>query len=280
MDGWLHHAPAAFTLPLGLGMLLGVDLLLSRLIGRPVVAPSAARATPLPNLAGRLRPVILFFAGLFVVQVALSLHLRSAGRESFPLLRQGLAQTPLELAGWVGVDRPDLNRVVEKLPYTADDLLLRDYRRPGGGPPIQVYAAYSRQGEDRKHHPEVCIREVTGAPEDLDARARVGVDATGKRQVQRFVFRTDTVGKTTVYYWHYTFLPAEPGGFLKTLHQRLGQQAPSVTVQASVPTDDPAILKQLETEFLPAMDLALRQTIVPESAVMDATRLPIALLKE
>ena len=36
---------------------------------------------------------------------------------------------------------------------------------------------YSHKGEDRKHHPEVCVREAAGKPEDVSARATLALDA-------------------------------------------------------------------------------------------------------
>ena len=136
-------------------------------------------------------------------------------------------------------------------------------------------------GEDRKHHPEICIREVTGAPEDLSAREKFSLDAENKRQVQRFVFRTGSVGRTTVYYWHYTFLaPAAGNTFLQTLHQRLGERPPSLTVQATTNRDDPAALQAIETQLLPLVDAAFAGRILPPTAVIESNRLPVALLRE
>lgn len=281
MDGWLHHAPAAFTLPVGFGMLLGVDYVLGRWAGSTPVPMAGATSGP-SDVSRNLRPVAICLGLFLVAQAALLFHLRASGPESFPLMRAPLAEIPTELAdGWAGIDRADLDSLRGRLPYTADDLLLREYHYGAGGPMVQVYAAYSKIGEDRKHHPEICIREVTGAPEDLAARAKIPLDPEHKRQVQRFVFRTGTSGRTTVYYWHYTLrTPEMQNSFLQTLHQRLGQSAPSLTIQVSTGSANPEELKFIENQLLPEIDTALRSRQLPASATIDTTRLPVTLLRD
>jgi exosortase len=280
MGGWLHHAPAAFTIPTGFAMLIGVDWLLGRSI--PCGAPNfPAPADPGGERVASLWPIVACLGVALAAQLALKAHLQAAGPESFPAARSTLAELPLQFTDvWQGKERPGLEELRGRLPYEADDLLLRDYQS-GGGASAHVFAVYSHNGEDRKHHPEICIREVTGAPEDLGARAKVAIGADSRRQVQRFVFQTGTVGRTTVYYWHYTFYGRSAGNSaLKTLHQRLGQTPPSLTVQVSTHSLDPNELQMIESSLLPAIDAALMARLVPETATLDSTRLPVALVRE
>lgn len=302
MNGWLHHAPAAFAIPVGFAMLVGVDYLLGQLAGGPVNQDRADSTDPRvagPELSHdlaapgqspdgasppllNLRRTAVFLGLVLLCQVAIKQHLHAAGADSFPAPRAHLSALPFELGhGWHGFDRPELVPLRNKLPYRADDILLRDYRSREGGAIVQVYAVYSRNGDDRKHHPEICIREVTGAPEDLEARAKITLDSEQLRQVQRFVFRTGTVGRTTVYYWHYTFLaPADDDGFIRKLHRRLGQTPPSVTVQVSMNAAEPRDWERIEKSVLPAIDAALAACLLPATAAIDSARLPIALVRE
>jgi len=283
MDGWLHHAPAAFTLPMGFGMMMAVDYVLSRCVTRNTPANSLAPIPSRPSARGSaLTAVVVCLAIVLMCQRVLIGHLASAGAESFPSMSASLAEIPRTLAdGWVGSDHPGLNNLRATLPYTADDMVMREYQLLSGGPTLQLFAVHSLIGDDRKHHPEICIREVTGAPEDLSARARVPVDPQGERQVQKFVFRTGIVGRMTVYYWHYTLVPGSEGQtFVQTLHQRLGQTPPSVTVQVSTSSTDPEQLRAIETSFLPQVDTIMREKLLPSSAVIDTTRLPVTLLRE
>jgi exosortase len=284
MTGWLHYAPAAFTIPVGFGVLIALDWLLNRRSTMSLSASNtrAAENGPAVSAAARLRPVLVCLAAAFVVQIILKVHLNAAGPESFPPMRQPLADLPTQFGtAWHGEDRSDTAEVRKQLPFEPDDIIYRDYRLAGTNLVVQVYAVHSRIGEDRKHHPEICIREVTGAPEDLADRRMIALDPAEKRAVQRFVFRTTSVGRTTVYYWHYTFLaPTTNNSFLQTLHQRLGEHPPSLTVEVLTTTDDPRELQAIEAGFLPAVDDALAAKSLPLTALIDANRLPVALIRE
>jgi hypothetical protein len=144
-----------------------------------------------------------------------------------------------------------------------------------------LYVVYSRIGADRKHHPEVCLREVGGAPEVAAARQILYVDAARQRSVQRFQFRTGVARLVTVYYWHYTFprIPPEGQSLLQQLHQRLGRWPPSITVQVAT-TGGARQRAVVEETFLPAVDAALRQGVLPANARMACDRLPIRAVRE
>ena len=85
-----------------------------------------------------------------------------------------------------------------------------------------------------------------------------------------------------VYYWHYTPGPTPDSARtrLQSLHQRIGVTAPRVTVQVSVATDDKKTLEAVETQLLPALDLAARQRILPPGTETGCNRIPIGLARE
>ena len=140
---------------------------------------------------------------------------------------------------------------------------------------------YSRQGDDRKHHPEICIRDASGATEDFAARRRIALDADGERTVMRFRFQTGTSQYTTVYYWHYTLeaLPRKQLTGLRRLYLRQNHPVPSITMQVSLVADLNE-LEAVEKGFLVAVDSAMRKEQLPATARMGCRRLPIALIRE
>lgn len=232
------------------------------------------------------------------VGVALTLgldhHLASAQKNSYPEMLKGLAEVPKQLRvelpplekgsaprsfTWDSIENPQLDELRKVLTYRVDDLLSRYYQAKGG-PLLNVYIVHSRTGEDRLHHPEICIREARGAPEDFRARTRLQLGDDSKRSVQRFRFQTGTGQYTTVYYWHYSFEPTpRPGQSpLQLLHQQLATPSPSVTVQVSS-NARLAELERVESLFLPALDDRLQTEHLPKSR-MKCNRIPIGLVRE
>lgn len=268
--GWthgpLHDAPALVCVPAGVAAFLLIDRLLA---GRPV-PPRTSDAPGSP----RMRAALVALAAGAVGRVALSAHLAAAGPAEYPAPAGRLEALPLAVGGWAGTDLPAEREAVRgRLPFAADDLALRAYRGPGGAV-AQVYAVASAAGADRLHHPEICVRDVGGAAEDLGFRAAVPFEAGSAR---RFRFRV--AGRpVVVYYWHYAF-PAEPAAgrtWLQAVHHRATAAAPSLTVQVAVPAAAPDI----EAGLLPALDAALRRTVLPAGVVAAGDRLPIGLASD
>jgi hypothetical protein len=248
------------------------------------------------TLSRRLLIAAACLAAGVAAQAALQQHLSRAPASPYPAFRKELAACPLTLQPpaetepasaaalpevWRGVDLPGLEELRARLPFHADDLLSRGYRALPAGPVVKLYMVHSRIGEDRKHHPEICIREVAGAPEDEDARALIYLDPEHRRAVQRFRFRTGTGEYTTVYYWHYTFEPTPQAGqsFLQVLHQRLSQPAPSLTVQvASIAS--PEELAAVESSFLVALDAALQREHLPAGTRIGCDRQAVSLIRQ
>lgn len=180
---------------------------------------------------------------------------------------------------WTGKEHPGREELLKQVAF-ADEVLYRYYIPERAGPVVQVYAAYSKTGEDRKHHPEICMREAAGKPEDMNFRKIIPLDAEGKQSVQRFRFLTGTSAHTIIYYWHCTFpMKVEEGQTgLQALHGRLNSRAPSLTVQVSTDASGED-LDLLERTFLPALQSALSESFLPAGTTVGCDRLPIVLLR-
>ncbi len=313
MTGILHDLPALFSIPVGIILFLLFDRVLSGLIGLDETkAPEAKTAegkpsettmppetTPAPEAHPVPSPTLTPMRGLLVAaavlavgvaaQFALTAHLQAAGEASFPTLTGQLESLPLQLPdpttgrmAWAGLDLTDARDALrKKLPFVADDLLMRGYQNADGAT-VQLYMVHSRAGDDRKHHPEICIRDVSGAPEDLGFRRRVPLRSDGSAEAQRFQFQTGSSRAVVVYYWHYTLLPAPDASLtrLQSLHQRVGVAAPSVTVQVSTGVTDAKTLEAIEKQLLPALDAAARDRILPAGTETGCNRIPIALARQ
>jgi hypothetical protein len=193
-------------------------------------------------------------------------------------MRAELASFPTELptaAGtFQGKEHPGREALLKQVTF-ADEVLYRYYQRPSGA--FLLYAAYSKTGEDRKHHPEVCLREAAGTPEDLSGRALVPFRRGGS--AQRFRFQVGTAGFMHLYYWHYT-LPRDEQARrspLQSLHQHMNAAAPSLTVQATC-YDNGEELAQFEKDVLPAIDEALRAGPLPQGCEVGNGRIPVTFL--
>jgi hypothetical protein len=247
------------------------------------------------SLPGRLTLVTVCLGAGVLAQLGLAWHLNAAAAGAYPELTRDLDAFPLEVANpaperspdngwppatWYGVDRPDREGLREKLDF-ADELCSRTYHPNGVGIAVTLYMVYSRAGEDRNHHPEICIREVAGAPEELSRRAVIYLDAARQRPVQRFCFRTGNMQYMTVYYWHYTLDPTFPEGqtFLQVLHQKLSHAAPSVTVEVST-FAQPGELPAVEQDFLVAVDAMLQRDHLPATARIGCDRLPVGVIRD
>jgi hypothetical protein len=242
------------------------------------------------SMQTRLILIAAILGATLAVQQALIAHMRGGAELEYAHLRKSIADFPLTFtrsealaapaksSEWLGMINPTEADERAKLPFTPDALLYRTYwMKKNPSVALGVYMVHSRQADDRKHHPEVCVRDVTGAKEDLSSRAILFVDAEQKRPIQRFRFKPSSTKHQTVYYWHYT-LPRVPRAGetpLQVIYQRINTPAPSITVQVwlEAETERDAV----EKEFLVFLDQALRDQYLPEGTVMACDRIPIAL---
>lgn len=289
LSTWLHDVPAFFTLPLGLALLLGVDA--------AVPAPERPQALSAPvsgvmPAAGRRLGASLTVSLLLVgvsLQALLWWHLTRHPDIVYPDLSPPLSDFPrqlpdhaagIESAHWLGQDDPTNHVLAPKLRF-ADAFINRVYASARVGMSVGLYAVYSRHGADREHHPEVCLRDAGGVAEVKRDRALIPLDASGHAWAQRFTFRPGGQPPITVYYWHYTFLPAPEQGrrtWVQELYQQQRQRPPSVTVQVTVRQLDLRQRRILEQELLPLVH-ATWQRQLPSAIRVGHDRLPIRVVR-
>jgi exosortase len=294
---WMHDVPALVTLPLGTTLFLMIVWGLNRLTAESLpfrarsvddgLAPNPLLALPAWNRSDSeirgLRAAVACLIGGLLAEGGLTWYLHAGEAPAYPDLCAPLAELPHVLPSpaqvWQGQDLPNLEEFRAKLPYHADDLLYRLYKATPAGPSVYLYMVYSRQGDDRKHHPEICIRDASGATEDFAARRQIALDAEGRRSVMRFRFRTGISQFTTVYYWHYSLEapPRQGQTILRRLYQQQNYPVPSITVQVALVGEEKEALEQ---GFLAAVDSALRRSQLPATARIGCDRLPIALVRE
>lgn len=315
MGGTLHDAPALFSLPIGILLFLFVDHVLSRRGGKgekgpekdagPVPSNDTGEAKPTAETPPAPRPGPAVGRGLFVgcavlaagiaSQLALAAHVRPAGELGYPDLTGPFASLPLAYGFtdpdtrqkllWKAEDSTEARDATRaKLPFKTDDLLVRNYGlfRADGNliGAAHVYMVHSRVGEDRKHHPEICVRDVSGSPEDLTFRGQLPLAEGGS--AERFRFLTGPGRAVVVYYWHYTLPPNPiPGQTrLQRLHQQVGVSAPSITVQVTALAENAETLKAIEQGLLPALDRAARERCLPPGTRSGCDRIPIGLSRQ
>jgi len=283
MTTWMHDIPALFSLPVGIALFFLADVWLFGLFGSP---PAEADPEPTTPVAG-VRRRMFVAAGVTLALAAgnglLFWHLHAAPAE-FLHLTAPLADTPLKFGepsdGWEGEELVKYRQeLLPKLDFDWTEVITRGYRHTGKPVGVHLYMVYSRTGEDRKHHPEICVREVSGAPEDVSARGKVPLADDG-RECQRFRFLVRGGRSVVYYYWHYRLPPAPAArSIIQELHQRLAGTAPSVTVQVSLSGDSPADLALVEKTLLPALDRSIRSA-TPDGTAVGSNRIPIPLSRE
>ncbi|MEI7683396.1 MAG: exosortase/archaeosortase family protein [Planctomycetota bacterium] len=280
----MHDVPAMFTLPLGILMFFGLLWFLA-----PPEAPAEPAATggdePKASPAPRIWRVTLLLGVALALQLGLLAHMILGPTNTYAPLRDSFANMPKTLL-WERVGKRPLTWEMEtivpekeiraKLPYQPVDLFYRRFYSPEMNVSANVYVVHSENGEDRKHHPEVCIRDVLQLPEDVASRAAVPLGDDPQRTVQRFGFNVGPSQNMAVYYWHYTFRPLqhEQQSWLQQLYATFDRSPPSVTVLVT----SNASREQwplLEQRLLAPLDFELRGKHLPPDVRMSSERLPI-----
>jgi hypothetical protein len=221
----------------------------------------------------KLRTVVVMVGLLLVLatQIGLRSHFESAGPlETVPLAGR-LADVPMTLGLWRGADRPE----AEMEGLYGDEKLKRFYHHPSGQT-LALWASYSKLGEDRGHHPEVCMK-TAGKNEDIPARRICPVDGPGDA-VQQYRFVGPLGDSQWVFYWHYT-LPSPENPDLTSaqlLYQRLRRRPSSMTVEVFAPEGVEAN-GELAREFVRLADAELRKVVGPD-AIRGSERLAVTLV--
>ena len=288
-NSWLHSAPALFTFPLGIGLLLlfrwGLHQVESRasaaqgqsfrVLARGLGGEEPSRVPqPLRLAAQGVLGVGLVLAAALVLQGWLLGHLEAGAVRRGPVLPQPLDTLPQQLGDWqVSLSR-DPDKLRDRLGF-ADDTILRSYQH-GSGMVAQVYLVYSSVGKDREHHPEICMSEVAGVPEIAQARRVVSLEERRDKPVQRFVYRPASDRRLFVWYWHYTLEPPlRPGQtLLQALHQRLSRRPASLTVQVSAELPEESA-SMVERSLLVEIDRSVRQGFLPGDVRMGCDRIKV-----
>ena len=208
-------------------------------------------------------------------KTALFEHLQAAGPLPSVPLAGPLQAFPLNMQRWIGLDIP----VTDPRFLYGDDHLSRVYQSVDRRQAFQLWMVYSAAGEDRGHHPEVCLR-AAGMPED--PRGRNILPAPGYPQpIQEYRFGRAGEGESLAgFYWYYTLEPppAESASSLQRTYQHCQRRPSSLTIEVFtrvVAEQD----VQLARDFVLAVDHAV-QTSLPAGAVRGSQRLPVFLINE
>jgi hypothetical protein len=218
--------------------------------------------------------LIALLGGAVAGQQWLSRHLEAAGPLPSVPLRGPLSSLPLELGPWRGVDMP----IEDERYLYADEHLQRTYYDADRGKAVSIWIAYSTEGADRRHHPEVCM-DVAGKPEDAGVRQSLDVPGPGDL-VQQFRFGTPGHWQW-VFYWHYTLRPdddKQPSDALQRVYQRMRKLPSSMTVEVFAPEHD-------EDDVEAARDFVRRlavetQLLAGPDAERGSERLPVTVIHD
>jgi hypothetical protein len=223
----------------------------------------------------RVAVVLVILAVALGAKTALFAYLQAAGPLPSVPLAGPLQAFPLELQRWAGRDLP----VTDPRVLYGDDHLCRLYCCGGRQQEFRLWMVYSAAGEDRGHHPEVCLR-AAGMPED--PRGRATVPAEGHPQpIQQYRFGSAGGGAALCgFYWYYTLLPPRDDG--ASPWQRAYQQRQRRPSSLTIEVFTRAVAEQdLEAarDFVRAVDRAI-QASLPSTAVRGSAPLPVLLVDE
>lgn len=208
----------------------------------------------------------------FASQQLLRRHVEAAGPLMDMPLQIALDDLPLELGDWRGQDRP----IEDERALYADQHLQRTYQHTQRPQSLTLWIVYSRDGEDRGHHPEVCMA-VAGKPEDTAGR-RTCVVPGHPVPVQQYRFGRPG-DQQLVFYWHYTLPPPDRAEVdsIQRSYQQLRRRPSSVTLEVFAPefSDEDA---EFARQFVSLVDAAIQQHVGP-SAIRGSQRLPVTVVQ-
>lgn len=222
------------------------------------------------NFRNRVLLTLAVLALILCASWALENHVRGAADLNAVPLAAPLSELPLEVGPWRGVDRPIED---ERLLY-ADAHVQRLYHDPQRNQALMLWIAYSSEGEDRGHHPEVCMA-VAGQPEDPTGRAACRVPGH-EAPVQQYRFGRPGRHQL-VYYWHYTLHNPEMERLspLQRIYSLSRYRPTSMTVEVFAPQVAEGDLEGAQ-EFVRRIDECLQKHVGP-TAVRGSQRIPVTL---
>ena len=208
-------------------------------------------------------------------KTALFRHLEAAGPLPAVPLAKSLEAFPQVLGPWRGGDLPPADA---RLLY-GDERLSRVYSHGNRKQGVRLWMVYSATGEDRGHHPEVCMR-AAGMTEN--PRGRSVLPAAGHPQpIQQYLFGRPGEGEGLLgFYWHYTLAPPrdETTSPLQRAYRRCQHRPSSLTIEVFTPVVAEQDI-EVARDFVRCVDRAI-QTSLPPGAVRGSERLPVFLVNE
>jgi len=279
IQGMFHDMPLLLTLPFGCILLLWCyhQLNKSKKLGETETAAELHHCTVVPK-TGSVSLVIALLSLLILLQWMLTRHLEAA--DTLPPVTQfSFNELPWQLGAWQGRPHPELDKVSRLVDF-ADDLTMRVYS-DGKGHAASVYLVFSATGQDRLHHPEICLRDARGAVELKQDRRSIPLQSEPPRLAERFRYLRQRHERTVVYYWHYTFTPpiSNRQSVLQRIHLNQYENWPGITVQVQTNMTDPDAWKLLETTLLPQLDRWFSAQL-PAGAQIGTGRLPVRFTHE
>lgn len=203
-----------------------------------------------------------------VVQGGLAWHATAAGALQDVSLKQPLeTAVPRELGDWVGQDAE-----ISDLARYGDDYLKRHYIHRKTGQVVTLWMAYSRHGEDRGHHPEICL---TASGQAENPRGKQSITVAGQDgPIQQYLYGRQ--GKDQwIYYWHYTLKDPQMAetSVVQRLYQRSQRRESSVTLEVFAPNSSENA-REGAVEFVTLIDQLMQQEL-PQPAIRDCRRAPV-----
>lgn len=217
------------------------------------------------KLGIRLFAVAVVVGACLVAHLLVVRHLKAPGDIPTVAPARPLAELPMTIGNWVGEDI----EVTDENQKFGEDYVQRAYRL-GNSQGALVWIVYAADGEDRGHHPEICMA-VAGKQENSSARATLDVPGF-EQPVQQYQFGTEQESQW-VFYWHYTLNPPpnEQLDEMQRTFQRMRRRPSSMTLEVFAPGG--ADVAQLQ-QFVIDLDRAV-QEMLPPFAERGSRRSPV-----
>ena len=188
-------------------------------------------------------------------------------------LLKPLAEFPMNLDSWQGIEKePDDDQKLY-----GDEYIQRYYFDAMREQSVALWLTYSRLGDDRNHHPEVCM-VAAGKVEDRAVRQVCPVEGAGD-PIEQYRYAGPSGDRQWVFYWHYTLPPPEQVQLrpLQKLYQRLRHRPSSITIEVFAPDNSPTDVDSAR-KFVQLVDAALRKHVGP-TAIRGSNRLQVTVVE-
>ena len=225
------------------------------------------------TLMTRMAIVCPLLFSAFTLQFILWRYLEAPGPLQPVELLKPLEQFPYELGAWRGIDREPNDD--QKL--YGDQYIQRFYVDESQEQSVALWLTYSRLGDDRNHHPEVCMI-AAGKREDRAVRQTCPVEGSGE-PVEQYRFQGPAGDSQWVFYWHYTLPPPDNSELhpWQRIYQRLRHRPSSITVEVFAPENSPSDV-EFARQFVRLVDASLKEHVGP-TAIRGNRRLQVTVVE-